>query len=838
MTRTVIENCVAKLVRQGKIKQAVADEALAIHGGMVGVIGGKLSPLQSEALAALETAKLMADRAAEGKASLAKQALAATAAVERVTTHKAGSAAGLMAELTTDIRGGAREANVEDASAAITDDLMREFKAGAEAMRTRWFGLVQDQAVIDRWIDEVFGVSTGDAVAAAAAKGWKAAVELGVRLARSAGKVFSVLDDWRFMQQWEAGRLTQLGVDAFIADMTRFASAGALRLMDPERGLPVDPAEWSSRLRAMFDAVTKEGAAGAKSAFNPKMRIVRFAEGQAGADAFKFLQGKYGSGRDFYAAATRHLASMAREIAFMNTLGPHYRATFNQLRDIVRADEDARKVPRTIARTFGFESSYAAERTMRVLTGEANAVQSEFWAGIGGGVRSTLRAAQLGSAVVSSVFGDSVTAHLAARWNGISSLRVLARALDVIVKDNPEMRADLARLGITAYAVSDSLAGQARYLDETFGSSLANAFRGGDNVPAARRFAELASGAAQFVIRVQGLQAWTEAMKRAFSMEFLAFVAQQKARRLADVDPPFRSFLERHGISAGEWDTIRRAADVEVQGARFFDTESIPDERLRLRFLAAMIGERRYAILEPNARSTQAMTQALPRGSFAREALDGTMAYKSFPVLMMLFHGARGFAAGDGAPVNRLAYFAQLALFGSFAGAAAIQAKSILQGRDPRPMDSGSFWMAAFAQGGGLGIFGDLLYQGITRGGGGFVATAVGPIGSFAEQVGNLVFAPTRALVGDEPNVGTALVRLLKSNTPGSSLWFGRLVIERAIWDQLTRLLEGTDYEAARQRSMRAIERDYRQAYWWPPGTSPQRAPNIAAAVGVGAPRP
>src|SRR5581483_968347 len=85
------------------------------------------------------------------------------------------------------------------------------------------------------------------------------------------------------------------------------------------------------------------------------------------------------------------------------------------------------------------------------------------------------------------------------------------------------------------------------------------------------------------MIRAQGLQAWTELIKRVFSMEFLGHLADHAQHDLAalrEVNRPLADFLDRYQITPEEWDHIRATAPAEVEGARFLDTDAIGDQRL------------------------------------------------------------------------------------------------------------------------------------------------------------------------------------------------------------------------------------------------------------------
>ena len=84
---------------------------------------------------------------------------------------------------------------------------------------------------------------------------------------------------------------------------------------------------------------------------------------------------------------------------------------------------------------------------------------------------------------------------------------------------------------------------------------------------------------------------------------------------------------------------------------------------------------------------------------------------------------------------------------------------------------------------------------------------------------------------GEARNPGRELSRFIEANMPGRSIWYTRLAMERLIFDELEAAI---DPKAA--RSFRMIEkraaREYRQRFFWAPGTTtPQRAPDLGAAV-------
>ena len=164
----------------------------------------------------------------------------------------------------------------------------------------------------------------------------------------------------------------------------------------------------------------------------------------------------------------------------------------------------------------------------------------------------------------------------------------------------------------------------------------------------------------------------------------------------------------------------------------------------------------------------------------------------------------------------------------------ALQLKSMASGRDPQDMTSGAFWGAAMLQGGGLGIFGDFLFSNINRYGGGFATTFGGPLMQRANDAWNLTAGNIAQLAsGEKTHFGRELVKFMKGNTPGSTIWYTKLAWERIVWDQLQYLVDPEANKAFKQRQ-RFFDKEFGQGFWWRPGkAAPDRGPSLPAAIGA-----
>ncbi|MBK3800463.1 hypothetical protein GAY33_14675 [Azospirillum brasilense] len=506
------------------------------------------------------------------------------------------------------------------------------------------------------------------------------------------------------------------------------------------------------------------------------------------------------------------MQGMARDIALTEVLGPKHGATVRALQEAAYKAEGARDIG-VLARlnpVRSVESAAAIGRTYDVLSGRLGAAQSELTAAIFGGIRNWMTASKLGSALVSAVPADSVMATWAAKANGVPAVKLLGSVLKQL---NPASEADRAfalRMGIVSSAVMDSAIGSKRFADEIVGQGITGRM-------------------ASFVVRAQGLSAWTNGMKNAFMLEMMGHVADNAGKPLGEVDAPLRKMLERYGFSPADWDVIRAAPQMEHEGARFFDPANVSDRQLGERLMEAIIEERAFAVLEPDARVRQLTTGGLQRGTFMGEMARSAMLFKSFSITMATTHLARAFIDANGSKVAQLAALSAML---TLAGAASIQARQIITGKDPRRMDDPKFWGAAWMQGGGAGIFGDFFVSALDRSGRDFASTALGPVlGMALNDVPRLLSSNARAFYEGEPaTVGSQVARFVRQNTPGANMWYWRLVVDRAAMDTIQSMVDPKYRQSFRRMEDRA-RKDYGQRFWWRPGQAPDRAPDLGAVA-------
>lgn len=800
-----IQSCLARLVASKRITQKQADDALAIRDGVQGRLYPTMGPTAAEAASALEAARVMAEAARQRKFMAAKQAIAYSQALDRMAKHPAGKTVGLHSMLVRDnLEGGeamSSAIHIDGHSENVTKRLLGMMDGAMAPYASRMAGLRQDTESIWNVVRELFGKDTGDDAAKAAAAGWQKTTQYAVDRVKRAGKPLSVLEDWRLPQSWDSTRVRDFSRSEFVNDLMREYEAGNLRVMDKEGNGDAPKAAVGGIIANAYNDITlgksKSGAGG----FSNQLRVFRFQD----PESYIRLMRKYGHGDGgLYNTMMGHLGGMGREIATTEILGPNYEANFKKLLEAAR-DDDAvrnRSLGAKLKRSITMNSPDAVQRTYDSVTGKLGVAQSDLIAGIGGGMRNLQTAARLGSATIAALPGDSMTATLAANHNGIPATAVLARLVKDLANDK-EAEAIARQLNLTAASVLDHALGSKRFADEIVGQGLTGRV-------------------ADTMMRVSGITVWTEGLKRAWAMEFNGFIARQADHPFHKLDPAFKGFLKRYGFTEFDWDKLRATPQIEADGAKFFDVNGVEDQQLADRLMSAILDERKFAVIEPDARIRGAMAWGHNRGTFSGEIVRSAMQFKSFPMTFMMTHMMRA-AVQDGA-WGKVAAGTKLIGLMTVAGAVTAQMQSIIAGRNPQSMDDRKFWLQAFIRGGGGGMLGDLIYASSTRGGDGLKEYLAGPApGAVLSATGDLM----QTIAGNKELSGKTLAQHVKAWTPGSSLWFSKIATDRLIFDQIQTMID-PNYRQTFSRYEKRMKKEFGQSFWWRPGeTLPARGPNI-----------
>jgi hypothetical protein len=352
---------------------------------------------------------------------------------------------------------------------------------------------------------------------------------------------------------------------------------------------------------------------------------------------------------------------------------------------------------------------------------------------------------------------------------------------------------------------------------------------------------------AGFTLRATGLSFVTDMRKVAFQMEFAGFMADNAGRAFDQIDAPLRQMFQARGISAADWDALRDPATrfTAPGGADFIapfhwleaqtKMPRVEAEGLAMRVQMAIREQLEFAVPTASLEGRALLQGTTAPGSFAGELLRSSASYKSFTMSLMLGQYRRFMNLPT--PLAKAKYAVSLSTMLLVMGALAIQLKELTKGNDPRPMDTGKFWLAALFQGGGLGIFGDFFQAETSRVGGGLAETLAGPVvGAIGDVIGPVV-RNTNALIKGEPTrVGRDVANFVRQNTPFlSSAWYLRTAYSRLVADELQAFLD-PQADVQFRRKIKQLQRDYGTQPFIPyRGTGAgARLPDLSNAFGGG----
>jgi hypothetical protein len=282
---------------------------------------------------------------------------------------------------------------------------------------------------------------------------------------------------------------------------------------------------------------------------------------------------------------------------------------------------------------------------------------------------------------------------------------------------------------------------------------------------------------------------------------------------------------------------VRKADLADIDGARFLSVQNIARlDHPRAAEVASAIHrmvltERDYAVVTSDPRTRAYLQQGTQAGTVSGELMRFLGMYKAFPVTVMTTHLARGL--GRQGAGGKAAYLGKFFIGLTVLGMGAWQAKQMARGKDPVTMDPTTdagrkAWGAAMLQGGGAGILGDFLFADQSRFGHGLAETLAGPaVGLVSDVVRLGIGNAQKGLAGEETTFLLDALKFGARYTPGSSLWYTRLALERTVLDQLA--LMDPDTRQGFARLERKARQDFGQGYWWRPGQmAPDRAPEIS----------
>ena len=688
---------------------------------------------------------------------------------------------------------------------------------------------------------ELFGEKTGVAEAKQMAKGIQEAQEyLRAEFNRNGGDIQS-RKDFALPQTHDANKVRAVGQDEWVAQIKPLLNRERMAELDPS--LRSDE-RFDEALRESYNSIVSGGLNKVEEDLSGRPRSNmpvsrhngRFLQFD-GPDNWIAYQREFGqvagqSGSVVF-NVSKHIEQMSKDIAVMRALGPEPDATIQTVADRLKR----RNVERGLAPGDGRLDQM---RSLLVeTTGAANAPVNEKLAGGGIVIRNLTRSALLGASFFSALT-DVGFSQTAAKFAGLPQFKTLARHLALFSPSGGADRRQAVRLGLGAQGAIDQAMASARVSGEALGDP-------GTLAGSSRKVADV-------VMRAGLLQPWTEAGKWAFGTEFLGALTRlsDDGAKFADLPSGLQSTFQRHGIDELRWERIRdseRFVDPET-GADFIRPIELIKAGLReeANALQRMISaETEFAIPSSLSTGKNTLRFGTHPGTVAGEIVRSATMLKSFPVTVAMLQAGR--FAGIQGGLNKAKYGVNLAVTTGIMGVIAEQLSEIASGRDPRPMDgsegTSELVLDGLFRAGTFGLLGDIAFSNFDRFGSSLGGSLAGPL---VENIGrglstsagtarDTVFDPDvrAALVNgnlneflEETDVGRDALRFAQGLTPGQNLWWGNLITQRLLFDNLQAAVD-PEYARSFDR-MEDRARNQGTEFFFRPQAEGVRAPDFGNA--------
>ncbi|NJB99862.1 hypothetical protein [Sphingomonas trueperi] len=672
-------------------------------------------------------------------------------------------------------------------------------------------GRVRNKSDLEAMVDAMHGDKVDDANATELAQAATETLDMLRRRANAAGADIGKLENRGLAHNHDSAKVGDAGYPAWRDFLVPLLDRD--RMIDRSTGQPFTDEALDELLRDMHRAIETDGLSrvnpggmGQRSLANRlgEHRVLQFRSGKD----WRAYHDRFGVG-SIYDALMGEIDRRSRDVALMETLGPNPPAGLKWLQDTVR--KSAAELGDRKAKASADKAAKKLQNLFDEATGKLREPYSRKLALFFSAIRSWQVATKLGSATLSAT-SDVATQQLTRSFNGLPTTSTITGYVKYINPLDATDRAHAIRTGLIAEDYAHAASTQGRYLLEEMTGEVS------------RRVAE-------GVLRLSGLNAFTQAGRWGFGMDFVGSLAHFAEHEFSRLDPRYARMLQRYGIGAAEWDAIRATPLREERGATWLYPMDIADRALSDRVLGMIQAETDIAVpvggLELGAMVNANFRPGTWLGELGRTAFQ----FKGFTATVTMLHARRMMAMTTWQ--GRAGYALGLMITTTVAGALALQMKELAKGKDPRPMEDWAFLGAAAAQGGGAGIYGDFLKSSESRFGSSFSDTLKGPAWATLDTVNSLSLDAMWDSMDPKQkvNYGRRLTKAVRGETPGGSLWYMRAAFERLLIDQMQEMAD-PDYRKAFDRmEKRASEQG--QAYWWRPGeTAPDRAPDLSNALG------
>jgi hypothetical protein len=725
---------------------------------------------------------------------------------------------------------------IESSAKAMSEEMRGKLMDAWKVAHPKFFGLFEHQQGLNDLIDEIHGKNTKNPAAKAGADAWRKTMDEARDRYNAAGGHMGTLGEQYFPNSHDKYKVGDAGFEGWFKHTEPLLDKN--KYLNPD-GSRLDPKDLKEFFRHAFQTIITDGDSksfrqpnqgemigpemlGQRSSGhglfadrNTQHRQIFFKDGES----FRAYQAKFGR-QSFLSAMLEHVNRLARDTAVLEGLGPWAEQTFNALntRESLAAKEQFtdRKSLRKIDAMKDFNDAL-----WRFVSGSRDVVDSRV-ARAFIGYRNIQTGLKLGK-VFLTAFGDEVGMMATAFANKLPYSEMLTNQIKML---NPLDRSDRSSMESCGHGLNSMIGSLNRYGAEDMGRGATGKF-------------------ANFIMRITGAERMWDTRRQGVAATVYHAVGQlsRKVKSVNDLNEADHGMLARKGIQEAEWQTIRRAATNTDGMVTPHEIWAIPDEKLKdlgdpqklkrdaTTALGAHINEETgMGVMETGARQRAQVDKFM--GGDENKVLGqvgrSVMLFKTFSASMVLKHWERmGSMQTLG---SKAVYGTILAVYGT-AIAAAINAlvRPFVNGQDPPDMTKAKPWMAAMLRGGGLGFYGDFLYDQVNSKDQSIGAALGGTMTTDLQDIWNVTGgAAFKKAKGEKVDEGANLIRLARDNNPLLNVWYTSALWDHWLWYNAQEAVNPGYLDRMMDR-----QRTYGRQYFWNPHDAlPQRGPNFNRVVG------
>lgn len=858
--RTAVEQAIGRPLKDSEVKQ-IEDRIVRGARELKGMNRQQLlsmTPAQRMEHVAITAARgYLADVAiAERRKIISAQRLAEIKAV--IDADPANGLERLRDMITFGAQRGVGRSSIEGDSRAVATWARGQMFDTLATASPKFFGMINNVEGQKLILRELMGEPTGNADAARAARAFQETAEaLRQRFNRGGGNV-GRLEDWGLPHHHSQPRVAAAGKPSWVGFiLPRLNREKYIR----EDGTLMDDGEVVSMLGRIYETIASDGAVKDMPSGGRGGSVVRHGEASRSvhfkdADSLSEYWGKFGE-RSMMEVMLSHIDAVSRDIATLEKFGPSSDYNFRQLLDHAQrvADEHAGLVEGKatgkrsgLAKQVEVEWSYATGKS----TGIANRALYNLFAGI----RSLNVATDLGSAAITSITDhgpmaltsvfNKLPAVTAAEWEARlmadAGKREFARRQGLMLQT---MIGDLNRYGSFGEVAAAGSARPGAGIGQRAGAAAELA---------SEKWARGARNLANTVMKLSLLPQLTDVRRAAFSISMMDALGTWSRQSFANLDAELQRHLRGVGITPEVFDIWSGATVADLGAGHTILTAdaiaNVPDAHIAhvlggtptpgeiarardnaLTQLNRLVQDESFmAVLEPGIRTRAAMFGMSDPSSVKGLVLRSGLQHLSFGFAYTLQHLGRvsSLMAQEG-KWSAARYGAALITATTVLGGMALLMGDVASGRDPRPVNSPDFALRAFAKGGGLGIYGDILLYGQTASTKTAAEVLLGP--TFGKVAKPLMIASQdleAQLAGKPSDKGAQYIRWAKSLTPGQTLWWTKAATDHLVWNDM---MESASPGYLYRQEKRIQRMTGNEAYWEAREPLPGRAPDVTAVI-------